>query len=219
MEVEKRYEYESIERDAAASPATTLAVGATLLGRGEAPRAIRLGWHLVEMARDSGSGDERGYALVYPLLRRDVLLARARENKLDPALVAAVIRQESGWNPRAESGAGARGLMQVMPSVGRQIAQSRGYPIWDPALLFDPDVSLELGSAHLRAALSQYSTLPRALAAYNAGASRVQRWAKRLGANDAELFIERIPFVETRDYVRIVMRNAELYRALYGLRK
>lgn len=218
MDVEKRYEYESIERDAAASPATTLAVGAMLLSRGEAPRAIRLGWRVVETARDSGSGDERGYALVYPLLRRDALLARSRENRLDPALVAAVIRQESSWNPRAESGAGARGLMQIMPSVGRQIAQSRGYPIWDPALLYDPDVSLELGTAHLRAALSQ-SNLPRALAEYNAGGSRVRRWAKRLGADDAELFIERIPFVETRDYVRIVMRNAELYRALYGLHK
>jgi peptidoglycan lytic transglycosylase len=219
MDVEKRYEYESIERDAIASPSTALSVGATLLERGEAQRAIRLGWRIVEMARDSGSGDERGYALVYPLLRRDGLLENSRLNKLDPAVVAAVIRQESSWNPRAVSGAGARGLMQVMPPVGRQLAQSKRYPVWDPALLFDPDVSLELGTFHLRAALSQSSNLPRALAAYNAGASRVQRWVRRLGADDPELFIERIPFVETRDYVRIVMRNAELYRALYGLSK
>lgn len=218
MDVEKRYEYESIERDALASPATALGVGATLLERGEAPRAIRLGWRMVEMARDSGSADERGYALVYPLLRREVLVENATKNRLDPALVAAVIRQESGWNPRAVSGAGARGLMQVMPPVGRQIALSRGYPVWDPGLLFDPDISLELGTYHLRAAL-QSNNLPRALAAYNAGASRVQRWVRRLGADDPELFIERIPFVETRDYVRIVMRNAELYRALYGLKR
>ena len=86
-------------------------------------------------------------------------------------------------------------------------------------LLFDPDVSLELGTAHLRAALSATSNLPRALAAYNAGGSRVRRWARRTGASDPELFIERIPFVETRDYVRIVLRNIELYRALHGLRK
>ena len=73
-------------------------------------------------------------------------------------------------------------------------------------------------TTHLRAALSQYNNLPRALAAYNAGASRVTRWARRAGARDPEIFIERIPFVETRDYVRIVMRNAEMYRALYELR-
>ena len=154
---------------------------------------------------------------MYPLLRRDALVAQARANHLDPALVAAVIRQESSWNPRAVSRAGARGLMQVMPPVGKEIAQSRNYPLWDPALLFDADVSLELGTSHLRAALAESNALPRALAAYNAGASRVRRWAQRTGADDPELFIERIPFVETRDYVRIVIRNAEMYRGLYGL--
>jgi soluble lytic murein transglycosylase len=219
MDVEKRYEYESIERDALTSQANALAVGATLLERGEAPRAIRLGWRIIEAARDSGTNGERGYALVYPVLHRDALIQRARENKLDPALVAAVIRQESSWNPRALSSAGARGLMQIMPEVGRQIARSRGYPIWDPDLLFDADVSLELGTVHLRDALSQYSSLPRALAAYNAGASRVQRWSRRLGASDPDLFIERIPFVETRDYVRIVLRNVELYRPLHDLKR
>jgi soluble lytic murein transglycosylase len=155
---------------------------------------------------------------VYPVFHELELIARARQNRLDPALVAAVIRQESSWNPRALSRAGARGLMQIMPSVGEAIARSKGYPIWDPALLFDPDVSLELGTSHLRAALSQYSSLPRALAAYNAGGSRVNRWSRRAGVSDPELFVERIPFVETRDYVRIVMRNAEIYRALHGLK-
>jgi soluble lytic murein transglycosylase len=76
-----------------------------------------------------------------------------------------------------------------------------------------------LGTAHLRAALSQYNNLPRALAAYNAGASRVTRWAQRTGVDDPELFVERIPFVETRDYVRVVQRNVEVYRAMYVLRK
>ena len=88
--------------------------------------------------------------------------------------------------------------------------------MWDAALLFEPNVSLELGTSHLRAALSEYSSLPRALAAYNAGGSRVERWREKRGAEDPEVFTERIPFVETRDYVRIVLRNRELYRALYG---
>jgi len=154
---------------------------------------------------------------VSPLLREVELVAHSRANRLDPALVAAVIRQESSWNPRAVSRVGARGLMQIMPPVGQAIARSKRYPLWDPALLFDPDVSLELGTSHLRAALSEHSNLARALAAYNAGGSRVRRWIRRGGASDPEIFIERIPFVETRDYVRIVLRNAEMYRALHGL--
>lgn len=222
METEEKYEYEGIENEAAATPPIALSAGAALLDRGEAPRAIRLGWKVVaagRAGRDSmGKADERGYALVYPVLHDVELIARARANNLDPALVAAVIRQESSWNPRAVSRAGARGLMQIMPEVGEAIARSRRYPVWDPALLFDPDVSLELGSSHLRAALSASANLPRALAAYNAGASRVRRWVRRTGARDSELFVERIPFVETRDYVRIVIRNAEMYRAIHGLR-
>jgi len=222
METEEKFEYDAIEGEAAENPATALGAGAALIERGQAPRAIRLGWKIVATARpgrDTSTRDERGYALIYPVLHEVELIARAHANNLDPALVAAVIRQESSWNPTAVSPAGARGLMQIMPTVGEAIARSRKYPMWDSALLFDPDVSLELGTAHLAAALSAYDNLPRALAAYNAGASRVQRWNKRTGASDTELFIERIPFVETRDYVRIVMRNVEMYRALHGLKK
>lgn len=221
MDTEERFEYERIEREARERPENALSAGAALLDRGESTRAIRLGWRAVGLARTARDSarkmDERGYLLVYPLFHEVELVARARQNDLDPALVAAVIRQESSWNPRALSRAGARGLMQVMPSVGEAIARSKAYPVWDAALLFDPDVSLDLGTTHLRAALRQYNSLPRALAAYNAGGSRVNRWARRTGADDPELFIERIPFVETRDYVRIVMRNAEIYRALHGL--
>ncbi|HEU4994869.1 MAG TPA: transglycosylase SLT domain-containing protein [Gemmatimonadaceae bacterium] len=218
MEVEERYEYEGIEDEAATSPGMTLGAGLALLERGEVSRAIKLGWRAVYAARAAdgdGPEDERGYRLIYPILRDSALIARSRAQRLDPAVVAAVIRRESSWNPSAVSSAGARGLMQIMPRVGQEIARSMKYPAWDPALLFDPDVSLELGTSHLRAALLAYNNLPRALAAYNAGASRVKRWSRLTGASDPEVFVERIPFVETRDYVRIVMRNAEMYRALY----
>ena len=223
MDTEEKYEYEGMEAEAT-TPALALGAGKAMLERGEITRAIRLGWRAIgtrgaEASDSAFRGDERGYSLVYPVLEGPQLIARAKENKLDPALVAAVIRQESSWNPRAVSRAGARGLMQLMPPVGQEIARSKRYAMWDPGLLFDPDVSLELGTSHLHAALGQYSSLPRALAAYNAGASRVQRWMRMAGTKDPELFIERIPFVETRDYVRIVMRNAELYRALHGLSK
>ena len=220
MDVEERYEHDGIEADAGTVQTALLAAGGALVDRGEVIRAIRLGWRALGSSTDSAARrDERAYALIYPLLREVELIGRARANNLDPAVVAGVIRQESSWYPRAVSRAGARGLMQIMPSVGEAIARARGYPFWDPEMLFDPAVSLELGTDHLRAALSTYSSLPRALAAYNAGASRVRRWSRLNGVNDPEMFIERIPFTETRDYVRIVLRNAELYRSLHGLSK
>jgi soluble lytic murein transglycosylase len=156
------------------------------------------------------------YQLAYPLLDPELLASEAKRTSLDPALVAALIRQESGFNPRATSAAGARGLMQVMPAVGRQIARTRRIPDWSDQLLYQPEVSIELGTSHLAASLAEYDELARALAAYNAGGSRVARWSRKAGVVDPELFIERIPFEETRDYVRIVMRNRDLYRALYS---
>ena len=222
MTAEEGYELDQIEREAATYPTLALGAGAALLARDDVLRAIRLGWRYAaaaRAARDSGGRvDDRGYLLAFPLLREADLLARARANRVDPALVAGVIRQESAWNPGAASRAGALGLMQVLPRVGAEIARSRRYPAWDPALLFVPEVSLELGTAHLAASLSRYSDLARALAAYNAGASRVRRWGALAGTSDPEVFIERIPYVETRDYVRVVMRNTEMYRALHGLR-
>jgi soluble lytic murein transglycosylase len=105
--------------------------------------------------------------------------------------------------------------MQLMPPVGRSIARAMGYPIWDDALLRQPDVSLELGTSHLASLLRTQTELAHALAAYNAGHTRVRRWLARGGVDDPEVFVERIPFVETRDYVRIVLRNRALYAAIH----
>jgi soluble lytic murein transglycosylase len=153
--------------------------------------------------------------LLYPLVDGDELVRTARANNLDPWLVAGLIRQESYFNPHAVSVANARGLMQVLPSVGEEVAKSLRFPVWSPAVLFDADANLQLGTAHLAAFMKEYDALPRVLAAYNAGGSRVTRWTTKAGTDDPELFVERIPYVETRDYVRIVQRNADVYRLLY----
>jgi soluble lytic murein transglycosylase len=154
--------------------------------------------------------------LIYPLIHEDALQAEAAEQRLDPSFVAAVIRQESNFNPGATSPAGARGLAQVMPELGERLARELNYPVWDPVLLYQPDVSIQLGAFHLRELLGVYDQRAHILAAYNAGRSRVERWSKRIGVDDPEVFAERISFVETRDYVRIIQRNEEIYRALYG---
>jgi peptidoglycan lytic transglycosylase len=149
------------------------------------------------------------------VVHEEALLAEAAEQGIDPSFVAALIRQESMFNPAATSAVGARGLMQVMPDLAGRLAGSLGYPVWDPVLLYQPDVSLQLGSYHLQELVSRYDRGVEVLAAYNAGASRVERWVKRGGVTDPEVFAERIPFVETRGYVRVIQRNQELYRALY----
>ena len=135
---------------------------------------------------------------------------------VEGAELAALIRQESMFTPTATSGAGARGLMQVMPEVGRAVARALKFPVWDPVLLYQPDVNVQLGMAHLGELDERYPAAPaKVLAAYNAGASRVERWSDKRGVADPEMFIERIPYVETRGYVRIIGRNLDFYRALY----
>jgi len=211
MDGEARFEYDQALRDASDTPPRLLATAGAFRTRAMTHRAIQLGWRLVA----KGDRDARAYRLVYPVSMGDALVAEARARRVDPALVAAIIRQESSFNPRATSGPGARGLMQVMPNVGGAIARSLGYPYWSPDLLFEPDVNLQIGVNHLRSMLAGRPVV-RALAAYNAGDGRVARWSKKAGTDDPEVFVERIPFVETRDYVRIVLRNRDLYRALYG---
>lgn len=213
MTAEAAAEYDYLAEHAGDSAEVLLATAAAFRAHGLASRAIAL----TQTAISHGAGqDARVYRLLYPIGEEDALLAEAGGHEIDPALVAALIRQESRFDPHATSDAGARGLMQIMPHVGRRLARALEYPTWDAALLYQPDVSLELGTAHLTSLLAEYSDLGRVLAAYNAGASRVERWSKKHGVDDPELFVERIPYRETRDYVRIVQRNRELYRSLYA---
>ena len=211
MEVEARFEYDLLESAAGASPELLATTASILLQHGQPSRTIRLAQKLI----DGGQRDARAYRLLFPILDRDELVHDASGRGLDAALVAGLIRQESNFNARAVSVANARGLMQVLPSVGEEVARGLGYPVWYPSVLLDPDANLQLGTAHLATYMKQYAALPRVLAAYNAGGSRVTRWATKAGTDDPEVFAERVPFTETRDYVRIVQRNAEVYRALY----
>ena len=213
MEVEAGHEADALVTAASESAERLLATAARFRDRGHSSRAISL----AQLAIGKGAArDARTYRLLYPVVLRDVLLEESKATKLDPSLVAALIRQESRFVPDATSPAGARGLMQVMPDVGRILARSLAFPVWDPVLLYQPDVNAKLGTRHLADLFREYDELPQILAAYNAGGSRVERWKTKAGVDDPEMFTERIPYVETRDYVRIVQRNRDLYRALYG---
>jgi soluble lytic murein transglycosylase len=214
MDVEASFEVEALFDRGDKSAAEAATIAQTLIDAGAPARGLRL----AVRALDGGAPATRALLrAAFPVLHADALVESSRAMALDPALVAGLIRQESTWNPDAVSPVGARGLMQLMPSVGASIAAGRGYPVWNPVLLFDPDVSMQLGTRHLASSLRGRDDPTRALAAYNAGASRVTRWNRRPGASDPEQFAEWIPFVETRDYVRAVIRNRAVYSRIYGL--
>jgi soluble lytic murein transglycosylase len=213
MRQEARWELDRLVRAPDTSSERLLILANAFRSQGMASQAIQLARRALAQG---ASPDARTYRLIYPIVHVDALLAEAGEQGVDPTFVAALIRQESNFNPGATSPAGARGLAQVMPELGERLAKELNYPVWDPVLLYQPDVSIQLGAFHLRELLGRYDKRAHILAAYNAGAPRVERWSKRIGVDDPEVFAEQISFVETRDYVRIIQRNVEIYRALYG---
>jgi soluble lytic murein transglycosylase len=212
LAAESRWEYDRLVRRSDASAERLLALANAFRREGFASQAIQLARRALAIG---APGDARTYRLLYPVVLEDALLAEAREHGLDPAFVAALIRQESMFNPAATSPVGARGLMQVMPELGGRLAQSLAFPVWDPVLLYQPDVSLQLGAFHLQELAGRYGQPTHVLAAYNAGTSRLERWSQRIGVDDPEVFTDRIPFAETRSYVRAIQRNQELYDQLY----
>ncbi|HEX6560312.1 MAG TPA: transglycosylase SLT domain-containing protein, partial [Longimicrobiales bacterium] len=158
-----------------------------------------------------GEWNSRLLRIVYPFPYRNVISREARKNGLKPDFVAAFIRQESMFEPRARSRAGALGLMQLMPQTARALRKGVS-----ESELLEPDVNIRIGSAHLRALLQEYGGhTERLIAAYNAGGTPVTRWSKFPESRDPQLFVERIPYDETREYVKIVQRNAWLYSWLY----
>lgn len=154
---------------------------------------------------------------LFPLPYRDELVADARAHNLDPNLVAGLIRQESEFNPDAISPANAEGLMQVRAGTAGPFARAAGIQRFTSTMLFQPDVNLKIGTAVFRSMLDKNGgSMEQTLAAYNAGPNHAAEWITWNKYREPAEFIESIPFTETRDYVQGVMRNAEMYRRLYG---
>jgi soluble lytic murein transglycosylase len=136
-------------------------------------------------------------------------------NGLDPMLVAGLIHQESAFEPKALSVANAVGLMQLLPQTARGVARKVRVR-YSRAKLMDPDYNIRLGTAYFADLRKQFGSVEAALAAYNAGADRVTAWTAGQNYRETAEFVDSIPFTETRQYVQIVMRNADIYRRLYG---
>ncbi|UCF20439.1 MAG: transglycosylase SLT domain-containing protein [Gemmatimonadota bacterium] len=196
------------------SPEELLGLAQELAARGYGFEAVRLGWRAHSRLRGRWSASV--LRAIYPLAYREIILAEAQALGLDPYLVAAIARRESAFAPNAVSRAGARGLLQIMPATARWLAERLGMSDYDDELLFHPEISVQLGTAYLADLQQRYGELQIALVAYNAGPSRARSWQKRPEyAFDAELFAERIPFSETRDYVRAIQAQRRLYERLY----
>ncbi len=154
------------------------------------------------------------YYLLYPYGYKDLILKYSSQYGIDPLFLLAVMRQESHFKEDAGSHAGARGLMQIMPSTGSSIASRIGISGYD---LYDPEISIRMGAYYLREQLNNFNNNKfYALGAYNAGPGAMSNWISRWPEKDIFEFIENVPYDETRNYIKIVMENYYLYRMLYG---
>jgi len=157
------------------------------------------------------------WKLLFPQAYWSDLAADAQKNGLDPYMVASLIRQESEFNAGVVSHANAYGLMQLLPSVGKSMAKKQGMKGFNANELLNPSVNLQLGTENLRLVLERFDGQPEyGLAAYNAGDVPVRQWMAIGDYKDIAEFVESIPYTETREYVQAILRNREIYRALYA---
>ncbi len=175
------------------------------------------GWHdraIHTIARTTHRDDLN---IRFPLAHRAQITLKASENSIETALAFALIRQESAFTADARSSAGAMGLMQLMPRTARQLSRGTGIRIKNNMQLADVDTNLKLGMKYLGKVLQRFNHNPvLALAAYNAGQARVQRWIPSEQLVDADLWAETIPFQETRHYIQGIMAFMPIYEQQLG---
>jgi soluble lytic murein transglycosylase len=170
------------------------------------PNAASLSIHSVPLAY---------WRILFPEPWWNTIQTESAKNNLDPYLVASLIRQESEFDPTAVSNKSAFGLMQLLASVGRSMARQEGIAHFQTFQLLDPNTNIRLGTRYFRQMLDKFGGVPEyALAAYNAGDSRVTEWQAAGPYSGLDEFVESIPFTETREYVEAILRNEETYRAI-----
>lgn len=155
------------------------------------------------------------WKVLFPLPYESQLRREAERNDFDPMFAAGLIRQESTFQADAVSHANAIGLMQILPKEGRRLAREHKIR-YTRSTLFDPNTNIELGMLYISELTRTTGAPEYAAAAYNAGDDRLALWRGERNYDEIPEFVESIPFSETREYVQIVIRNAEMYRKLYG---
>lgn len=163
-----------------------------------------------------GKRQSDALALMYPRAFREAVTASAQQRSVDPSFVWAIMRRESAFRPQAHSAANARGLMQIIPPTAEAIAKALSLPSPAPSELFAPELNIKLAAWYLGALLERFGHPAIAAAAYNAGPPAVSRWLSKNGQLPLDLWVEQIPYKETRGYVKQVIADLEIYRALYA---
>jgi soluble lytic murein transglycosylase len=181
--------------------------------RREAVRlAGELGWNDRAVFGLTSGEDLRYYALRFPTGYTRTLRVESQRHGLDPSWVAALVRAESAWMPDARSSADARGLMQLLPGTGAEVARKLGIAWAGADTLYRPLTNIRLGTAYLAAARDRFDgNVALATAAYNAGPSPVARWQRQRPLDPIDIWIETIPFFETREYVARIMAFSVIY--------
>lgn len=211
-------ELDELARRALGEPRRLYAVSAVYMQESRYHLGLRiLRRHFQPYARRGLATLPRAFwEMFYPMGFRAELTEAAGRASIDPLLVAAVVREESSFYPQARSRVGARGLMQLMPDTARPMVQARRLAFNNGAVLDDPAANLDIGAAFLAKLLREFGDVRLAAAAYNAGPARVRQWWAARRSDDLEVFVEQIPFNETRGYVKRVMLAWDEYRRLYG---
>jgi soluble lytic murein transglycosylase len=155
------------------------------------------------------------WRILFPEAWWETIKTESAKNNLDPYLVASLIRQESEFNPSVISYANAYGLMQLLPVTGKLMAKEEGIKNFETFQLLDPEMNIRLGTRYLRQMLNKFGGVTEyALAAYNAGDTRVTDWEAAGPYHGMDEFVESIPFTQTREYVEAILRNIETYKAI-----
>ncbi len=207
-------------RPRARSRADRIALGLLFrsAGRFHEAQRLMLDHDLLRMAK--GPGDEDALAawqLAWPRAFAEALEPAAQRHGVDTELVYAVMREESGYRPAVLSVVGAHGLTQIMPETGRRLAHELGREGFETRQLLEPPVNLELGAYYLSQLLARTGgRLSAAVASYNAGPGAVERWLARRGGLPDDVWVESIPYTQTRRYVKRVLRSVHVYRTLPG---
>ena len=151
--------------------------------------------------------------IVYPLNHFDIVKKEAANKGLDPYLVMAIIKTESGFKKDATSNKEAKGLMQIMDSTAKEIAQKNNIELTNENIL-DPEINIEIGTIYLSQLIEKYNSVELAIAAYNAGHGNVDKWISQDTLKEDGTDAENIPFKETNMYVRKVMRDWKIYKSI-----
>jgi len=216
--VEAAWETHRLERQYRRETGVLLELLAGNYTRGEHSRLIRISYQLSLLLSQSDLADAVE-VIRYPAPFSVGLAQSAEENRLSHAATLAIMRHESAFDTRVDSRAGARGLMQLMPAVGKSLARRMGNEGFEIDDLYIAQVNIALGCRLLSEELQRADwSLPQALAAYNAGSEKAARWARRLRPGEPrEMYLDVAEYYETRSYLERVLGSTEAYRRIYDL--